>query len=149
MRRWGSTKKGKKECQGRKTLRLNVVYMGTIAILSWHKWVIFASYVVMSPVGATPVVPARGKRQACCKGFRGRLVCCSSPRSLPRHQPDQILTSLPPTCKRAKVNCAYLHLRCAKCAMVQPQGVPRVQMWAGSMNYPTSTVGAPASPTSD
>ena len=63
----------------------------------------------------------------------------SSPRPLPRHQLDQVLTSLPPTCERAKVNCAYLHLRCVKCAMVQPQGV-QVQMWAGSMNYPASTL---------
>ena len=93
----------------------------------------------------SPVVPARGKRQAYCKGFRGRLVCCSFPRSLPRHQPDQVLTSLPPTCERVKVNCAYLHLRCAKCAMIQPHAkrVPQVQMWAGSMNYPASTVRVP------
>jgi hypothetical protein len=48
------------------------------ASLSWHKCVIFASYVVMSPVGATPVVPAPDKRQAYCKGNRSRLVCFRS-----------------------------------------------------------------------
>ena len=76
----GKHQKGKKRVPGTKTLMLNVVYMGTIATLNWHKEVIFAGYVVMSPVGATPVVPAPDKRQAYCKGNRSRLVCCSSPR---------------------------------------------------------------------
>ena len=32
----------------------------------------------------TPVVPVRCIKQACCKGFCSRLVCCSSPQSAPQ-----------------------------------------------------------------
>ena len=34
--------------------------------------------------GPNPVVPVRSTKQAYCKGFRSRLVCCSSPQSAPQ-----------------------------------------------------------------
>ena len=42
---------------------------------------------VRRSAGLWPVVPVRCKKQACCKGFCSRPVCCSSPQSTPRHQP--------------------------------------------------------------